>query len=325
MNPFTEKTSKILMGIGILFFVIGLILFLWNNLSFDTHQRIDSSKFGQFGDFIGGLIGSLWAFAGVILFYVALSEQREDIRINRETLKAQVQALEQQIREFELQRDELELTRKVFIDQSETLKLQQFESTFFNSMNLLNNIINSITYVVDSESRKYGPKENKTVMEFSMRTEIIHGRDCFEYFYNELKEEYIKLITKYALENLKETYRPNADFEIPLEIKTDFANKGFHNFFRKEHSDLGHYFRTLYNIVKFVNEKKPNNPKYYTNLLRSQFSTYEHLLLFYNCHSNFGNEKFRPLIIQYSILDNMSISGLLDKDHELFYPEQAYK
>lgn len=146
MNPFTEKTSKILMVVGIVLFFIGLILFFWQSISIDTTLQIDSSKFGQFGDYVGGLIGSLWAFAGVILFYVALTEQRDDIRTNREVLKTQVNALEQQIKEFEQQTEELGLTREVIIDQSKTLKIQQFESTFFNSMNLWNNIIESITY-----------------------------------------------------------------------------------------------------------------------------------------------------------------------------------
>ena len=96
-------------------------------------------------------------------------------------------------------------------------------------------------------------------------------------------------------------------------------------FSKKNHSDLGHYFRTLYNIVKFVNDKQPHNPKYYTNLLRSQLSTYEHLLLFYNCQSVYGKERFKPLIIEYSLLDNLAISVLLDKEHKNFYPSKAYE
>lgn len=95
MNPFTEKTSKVLMIVGIVLFFLGLFFFLWQHIGINTSEKIDASKFGQFGDFVGGLIGSLWAFAGVILFYVALTEQRDDIRTNREVLKTQVNALEQ--------------------------------------------------------------------------------------------------------------------------------------------------------------------------------------------------------------------------------------
>lgn len=189
MNPFTEKTSKVLMIVGIVLFFLGLILFLWQHTGIDTSEKIDASKFGQFGDFVGGLIGSLWAFAGVILFYVALTEQRDDIRTNREVLKTQVNALEQQIKEFELQREELELTREVFIDQSKTLKLQQFESTFFNSMNLLNNIIQSITYIVPPPPLPTRLGDQPAFPQPD-RTKIYNGRDSFEFFYKDLKKEY---------------------------------------------------------------------------------------------------------------------------------------
>lgn len=79
---------------------------------FDTSSQINSEKFGQLGDYVGGIVGSLWSLAGVVLFYVALTEQREDIKLNRETLETQVKALHLQIKEFELQTVELEETRK---------------------------------------------------------------------------------------------------------------------------------------------------------------------------------------------------------------------
>jgi hypothetical protein len=324
MKIFSEKTSKILMIIGIILFVIGVILFFWKNLSLNISQQIDSNKFSQFGDFVGGIIGSLWAFAGVILFYVALNEQREDIRTNREVLKIQVNALEQQIKEFELQREELELTREVFVDQSQTFKLQQFESTFFNSMTLLNNIIANISYTVNNTPTYKRPGDEPAFPQPD-RSKTYLGRDCFDFFYHDLKKEYIKLIADYSLKNLRQIYVPDSDFNIPKEIKEELALTAWNNFFNHTRSDLSHYFRTIYNIVKFINDKKPENPKYYTNLLRSQFSTYEHLLLFYNCISEYGDKKFKPLIIEYSMLDNLSTSELLDIEHRELYPEKTYQ
>jgi hypothetical protein len=32
------------------------------------------------GDFIGGVVGSIWAFASVLLFYAALKIQQEELR-----------------------------------------------------------------------------------------------------------------------------------------------------------------------------------------------------------------------------------------------------
>lgn len=39
---------------------------------------------GQLGDFVGGVSGSLWALAGVALFYLALQEQRKELALQRE-------------------------------------------------------------------------------------------------------------------------------------------------------------------------------------------------------------------------------------------------
>jgi hypothetical protein len=132
----TEKTSKLLIGIGIFLIIVGGIVFGWNAISFDLSQTADGNRIGLFGDFIGGIVGSIWALAGVILFYVALQSQKTDILINQ-------QALKQQIKEFELQRVELAETRKVFELQSETLRIQQFESTFFNMINIQFDIVSS--------------------------------------------------------------------------------------------------------------------------------------------------------------------------------------
>lgn len=88
---------------------------------------------------------------------------------------------------------------------------------------------------------------------------------------------------------------------------------------------LGHYFRILYNILKFVDESDLLNKKHYTNIVRSQISTYEHILIFYNGLSENGAEKLKPLIEKYSFLNNMPINHLLHSSHTSSYTEMAYK
>lgn len=129
----------------ILFFILLLalplvFLYLWGE-SYDLNEKINHNKFGTFGDFFGGVFGSMWALGGVILFYLALKEQRKDFKTNRDALVKQVEALEVQSNEFKLQREELEQSRKVFIEQSKTLKQQRFESTFFSMIDLYNNVV----------------------------------------------------------------------------------------------------------------------------------------------------------------------------------------
>ena len=86
INIFSEKTAKILSWIGISSIILGAVIFIVFR-SWNYSLTINEEKIGQFGDFVGGVVGSIFAFAGVILYYVALTEQRKDIEINRKTLE----------------------------------------------------------------------------------------------------------------------------------------------------------------------------------------------------------------------------------------------
>lgn len=41
---------------------------------------LNEEKIGQFGDFIGGAIGTILAFAASLLYLIALKEQRKDVK-----------------------------------------------------------------------------------------------------------------------------------------------------------------------------------------------------------------------------------------------------
>lgn len=287
----TEKSSRNLITVGILIIVLGFALFLWQNIQLNTSIKADTSKIAEFGDFIGGFVGSIWALAGVILFYVALKEQRKDFSTNSKVLTAQVKALDQQIKEFELQREELKQTREVFQIQSETLKIQQFESTFFNLLNLHNKIVDSMDLVSAT---------------FDGKT-VTNGRDCFNRFVRGYYNNYNTLKNNSSGDDL------------------DIIKKSYLKYYNKHQSDLGHYFRNLYNILKFINKSKVDNKKDYSNFLRAQLSSQELILLFYNCLSDKGNEKFKPLIEKFQFLKNLPKDSLVDKQHMNYYYNTAFE
>lgn len=281
-----EKTSIFLIGSGAIFIIVGSIFFLANHPHIDLGSPIDAAKWGQFGDFISGLVGSLWALAGVILFYVALHDQREDIRINRKALHNQIENLKLQTIEFKDQKIELQESRKIYKEQSETAKQQRFENTFFNLLTLHHEIINSITF---------GTNEQWVKREFF--------KNCYIEYRRETRNEGIHP-TDYSL-----------------------LNEKYFTFFKKYQSELGNYFRNLYNIIKFVNESDIEDKHKYVNFLRAQLSNYELLMMFYNCHYSLGRAKFRPLIIEYSILKHVLEikSELIIEVIDLsFYPTKAY-
>ena len=102
------------LGFSALFCVFagfGIIIFItitFQKMDFTSAESLQ--RLSMLGEFLGGAVGSIWALAGVILFFLALIYQR---------------------RELALQRDELLETRQILSNQSKTIEIQQFENTFF--------------------------------------------------------------------------------------------------------------------------------------------------------------------------------------------------
>lgn len=219
-----------------------------------------------------------------------------------------------QRRELKLQREELRDTRKEFETQNETLKLQRFENTFFNLLNLHHQIVNAIDY------RFYKSKEKEGFSFFASRTEpgeemevvVITGRDVFKNRYNSLFEDLSR-----QPDNYEDIYLKHYE-----ESQTDF----------------GHYFRNLYRMIKLVDqtdffydsskvtEKEIFKTKYrYTCIIRAQISDYELLWLFYNCVTENGIEKFKPYIEQYSFFKNLPKNLLAHTNHIKLYDNKAFE
>lgn len=187
--------------------------------------------------------------------------------------------------ELRLQREELEATRlelKGQKDQMEaqnqTLRKQSFENTFFQLLRLHNDIVNAIDLVRSEDGH------------------ITKGRDCFKVFFERLKHEY--------------KYRTNMSDRPRSRLM-----EAYNNFYAEHEAELGHYFRSLYNLVKFVKNSDVDDKRLYTNLIRAQLSSYELLLIFYNCHTGSGREKLKPLVREYDLLKHLSSDMLLDPEH----------
>lgn len=139
------------------------------------------------------------------------------------------------------------------------------------------------------------------------------GRRLFTDFYESLTKQFESL------------HKSN-----PQEDQLSLISRAYLTFYEQEQANVGHYFRTLYNIVKFIDESTVRNKQTYTNLLRAQLSSNELLLLFYNCLSEKGNRKFKPLVERYALLENMPDNKLLsDKfniipSHRTLYAEGAF-
>lgn len=279
----SKKTSKdhgLIISIGLL--SLGIISIFFPFCTIDGlaigKYSIQIGKYNELGDFIGGITTPFLSIAAFILLYLTYSSQKK----------------------------ELQESRVILLNQNELITKQQFENTFFNLINLHNQIVSQIDtiHIRRTQSGK-GTTEEKTT---------INGRDCFVRFYENFRNLHYDLSKNHST------------LKTPIYTdKGDFIDAAYVEFFRNRESDLGHYFRNLYHIVKFVDRSDVLNKKEYTNILRAQLSTGELLLLYFNCLSRYGKNKFKPLVEKYSLLKNIAENEELSRyDYKDLYDKNAF-
>jgi hypothetical protein len=232
-NHVQRLNQLAIIGGTVALIVVGFYL-LW----FASAPSDDPQHWGQFGDYVGGLLNPTFSFLALLALLATLGLQMRELRHSVQELANSADALAKQ---------------------NETLRLQTFEGTFFQTLRLHNDIV--------------------AAMEIPHRS--LKGRSCFDHYASELHGT---LINQGATKSVKN------------------AGVLYDNFYRQNQSALGHYFRLLYNLVKFVDSASDVDKRFYTNLVRAQLSSAELLLLFYNCLSTLGQDKFKPLVEKYALL-----------------------
>lgn len=204
------------------------------------------------------------------------------------TLQQTERSLKQSEEELKLSREEMKRSADALSEQSKDLKQQTFERTFFELLRLYNEIVDGFVIKQDSLSR---------LLERHERSPDI-GRDALLTYSWQFKRE----LLAYMQAN-------------PDEEQLVAANRVWLDFYKDRQNQLGHWFRSLYNILKFVDQSQINNKKFYADLLRAQLSSPELLCIFYNANSDKGREKLLPLINQYNLLKH------LDREELFIEPE----
>jgi Putative phage abortive infection protein len=178
-----------------------------------------------------------------------------------------------------------------FLAQEQQLKLQQrqfnqqsFENHFFQLLTLHRDIVDDLR-LKDCSSK---------------------GSDVFSVLHRKMESLY-------------------EGFAGPIEDRTEALAVGYYETVFNDYPEvLGHYFRTLYHIIKFVNESGTTDKKRYTSIVRAQLSSYEHVLLHYNGLSEYGKKRFKPLIEEYELLENMGPGFLIIREHPTSYLPKAF-
>lgn len=279
--------------------IFGLVIgayIIWFFIINNAPLSEESSNWGTFGDFVGGILNPLVAFSAFYWLTVSVLIQKEELS---KTTDALIEA------------------SKAQKEQALTQARQRFEGTFFQLLSLHQEIVKSID-LYNSETKR-----------------TTTGRDCFKVFYNRYKKQVENTI--YFTLNPDETdlgthLKSSESFYTPIdeinkiESKKETINSAYIDFYEKNQSEIGHYFRSLYNISKFIHTSDIEDKRLYSNLLRAQLSVNEMALLFYNCLSELGSNKFKPLIEEYSLLKGIPNELLINtSEHKKLYAKGAFE
>jgi len=284
-------TAIIIGSIGLLILIISLIWIIKDNSYFRPFSALDSRTASELGGYLAGFVGVFWTGAAAILIYA--------------TFRAQ--------------------------------QTQNFDTTFFNLIKIYHNLVNST--------------EGKVLNAEDQKVEILKGRLFFSAVLKKLKEcknteSFPKFISKdrnipeidqihksWELKKKTSPFDINPELEIMGELQflvsaksKEFVASQYEFIYPKYQSQLGHYFRFLYNIFKFVLDErnKRNDAAKYINLIQAQMSNDELGLLFYNAISKYGKsisgeQRFYRWLKDFGFFENIDPNSLIQRDHHVLY------
>ncbi len=107
-------------------------------------------------------------------------------------------------------------------------------------------------------------------------------------------------------------------------VNTKKSLDQYHLFYKKNEKKIGHYFRNLYQVLKFLSNAKIHNKQFYADILRAQFSSIELEFLFFHAISKYGEGKLKERIEEFEFFEPLFLDdSYLDDDFNK-YDEKAF-
>lgn len=295
-------------AITILVLVAGAYAFLYVGAKFEIKAIADG---GALGDFFGGILNPTFALLGLLALL-------QTIRIQTKELKTSSKALENSHEELKLTREEAGLSREALQQQSESIRLQNFENTFFKMLDLHNDIVKSLIHSGMCYSISKSAKIN--FINVSDNGNTTSGKVLDSML---LGVKYILFTNNRIPGSETKTNRNIVDLEYHHNTQIERTNKSYLTLFKVYEQSTSKYFRNLYQILKFISRSDIDNKKLYSNVLRAQLSNNELELLFYHCASDIGSKDFMPLLIEFEFLEHLVCDDYINRFDVHFYAEKT--
>ncbi|MFY4779799.1 putative phage abortive infection protein [Aliarcobacter butzleri] len=238
---------------------------------------------GPFGDFFGGMLNPILTFCTFMALLMTIILQQRELKLSREQISISAEELGHT-------RIATENSAEALKEQSNSIKIQNFETTFFNMLNLHNEIVKNISIQNNSK----------------FTYEIIDSRQNIEN-YNKVN------FSSTSKDNSNQLYGREAINMLVSKLDSFIISKKARIFNRlydlcqdATQKYLGHYFGNIYQILKFISSNnKLIETRKYSDLFRAQFSSSELKLLFYHCIGEIGSKKFKNYIEEFEFFEHL--------------------
>jgi Putative phage abortive infection protein len=291
---FFKKHFIILIIVLLSVLIIGTTMFAyWKNDFLDPNYYLGTDKLGHFGDFIGGFLGTILTIVATVYIYKTYMSQKE----------------------------ELESQRKL-------ISQQQFESTFFNLLNIHIDIKKNLR--IDFSEANFKPADYSSINKLQINDFEVFSdvRQFITYMYFRIIKSIVPIEEIFEKNNTHpEIQKTVNDFSKLSDLDKEDEGKRlsfiFKIIFPRYQNQISHYCRNVYHILKFIRENESQNKninyKKYSDILQSQLNVDEQFILFYNFiifDVNDNDEYLHPINIvnHYKFLENLGSNNLLDKE-----------
>jgi len=268
-------------------FMVAVVALTVYSLKFNRGLSLSGNQeiWGQFGDFLGGIVNPAVGLATVLLLLITVILQRKELR----------NALE-----------EMRNSNRALIIQNEVIALQNFEQSFFTWLSSYRDLVSSVS---GQRSHINTNSSEETVTHISGR-DALHRSWIFKLSESVLLKVLEKKLPAQQLAVLAK-HAFTADDDTHTVTQTILAQ--WEDTYSKNEHHVDSIFRTLYRLIRWIDEKPgafldSEKKWHYVSIIRAQISHIELVFLFYNGFTERGR-KFNQYLNKYAFFDNLNDDG----------------
>lgn len=244
---------------------------------------------GQFGDYLGGVLNPVFGFLSVFALLVALVLQTRELKLSRDALEVS-------------QREQAKSAEALAL-QNKAIQRQSFEQTFFAWLGTYRSNVDDVAMKDYEGEALYGRVALLAIHRKYFHEHFVHqGALCGRNLEGEGRLHPLGV----ALKTTGLQYLREARIEH-FPILGQGAMATWDLLYEDHESSLGSFFRVLYRLIRWIDEQDMSDEDkwLYVGIVRSQLSWIEMVFLFFNGMSHRGSN-FKPLIERYALFDNFT-------------------